>query len=52
MYADQRTVMKNVQLVGVLERMCQGLELTDTQFELAKSDMKASAAAWRTPTIR
>jgi hypothetical protein len=37
MYADQRTVMKNVQLVGVLERMCQGLELTDSQFELAKS---------------
>src|SRR5450631_1471954 len=37
MYADQRTVMKNVQLVGVLERMCQELELTDIQFELAKS---------------
>ncbi|MBN8990650.1 MAG: nucleotidyltransferase [Rhizobiales bacterium] len=37
MYADQRTVMKNVQLVGVLERMCQALELTDSQFELAKS---------------
>src|SRR5579872_6675896 len=37
MYADQRTVMKNVQLVGVLERMCQGLELTDTQFDLARS---------------
>jgi hypothetical protein len=37
MYADQRTVMKNVQIVGVLERMCQALELTDTQFDLAKS---------------
>lgn len=37
MYADQRTVTKNVQLVGVLEMMCQGLELTDSQFELAKS---------------
>jgi hypothetical protein len=37
MYTDQRTVMKNVQLVGILERMCQQLELTDSQFELAKS---------------
>src|ERR1035437_5047647 len=37
MYADQRTIMRNAQLVGVLERLCQGLELNDSQFELAKA---------------
>jgi len=44
MYADQRTIMRNAQLVGVLERLCQGLELTDSQFELAKPVMKRSGA--------
>jgi hypothetical protein len=37
MYADQRTIMRKAQLVGVLERLCQGLELTDSQFESAKA---------------
>jgi hypothetical protein len=41
MYADQRTIMRNAQLVGVLERLCQGLELSDSQFELAKSRYEA-----------
>jgi len=41
MYADQRTIMRNAQLVGVLERLCQGLELTDSQFELAKARYEA-----------
>jgi hypothetical protein len=41
MYADQLTIMKNVQLVGVLERICQGLELTDSQFESAKGRYEA-----------
>ena len=41
MYADQRTILRNAQLVGVLERLCQGLELTDRQFELAKSRYEA-----------
>jgi hypothetical protein len=41
MYADQRTIMRNAQLIGVLERLCQGLELTDSQFELAKARYEA-----------
>lgn len=41
MYADQRTIIRNAQLVGVLERLCQGLELTDSQFELAKARYEA-----------
>jgi hypothetical protein len=41
MYADQRTIMRNAELVGVLERLCQGLELTDSQFELAKARYEA-----------
>lgn len=41
MYADQRTIMRNAKLVSVLERLCQGLELTDSQFELAKARYEA-----------
>lgn len=41
MYADQRTNLKNVELVGVLERLCQALELSDTQFENAKGKYEA-----------
>jgi hypothetical protein len=37
MLIDQRTNLKNTELVGVLERLCQGLELSDTQFALAKN---------------
>jgi L-ribulose-5-phosphate 4-epimerase len=33
--------MRNAELVGVLERLCQGLELTDSQFELAKARYEA-----------
>jgi len=35
MYVDQ-IMMRKAELVGVLERMCQALELTDAQYETAK----------------
>jgi hypothetical protein len=36
MYVDQRTIMKKAELVGVLEQLCQALELSDAQYQLAK----------------
>ena len=41
MYIDQHTHLKNAELVGVLERLCQELELTDTQLQVAKDRYKA-----------
>jgi hypothetical protein len=36
MNVDQRTIMKKAELVGVLEQLCQALELSDAQYQLAK----------------
>lgn len=36
MYSDQVMILRKAELVGVLERICQSLELTDTQYQSAK----------------
>ncbi len=36
MYSDQMIMMRKTELVGLLERICQSLELTDTQYQSAK----------------
>lgn len=36
MQFDQRSSARKAQLVGILDRLCESLELTDAQFELAK----------------
>jgi hypothetical protein len=44
-HSPPRLIARKVQLVGVLERLCEALELTPTQFELAKQRYEA-AGAW------
>lgn len=39
------SVLKRAQIAGILERVCQEIELTDAQFELAKSRYEA-AGGW------
>ena len=41
MCVDRNTQLKNVELVGVLERLCQTLELSDSQYENAKGRYEA-----------
>ena len=36
MLTDDGLLLRKAELLGVLERLCQGLELTDAQFQLAK----------------
>lgn len=36
MLTDERLLLRKAELLGVLERLCQGLELSDAQVELAK----------------
>jgi Second Messenger Oligonucleotide or Dinucleotide Synthetase domain len=36
MYVDRRVIARKSQLINILERLCQALELTDTQYALAK----------------
>jgi hypothetical protein len=36
MYIDQRTVLRKAELVGILEHICEALELTDAQCALAE----------------
>jgi hypothetical protein len=43
--ASVESVLKRAQIAGILERTCQALELTEAQFELAKSRYEA-AGAW------
>jgi hypothetical protein len=43
--ASVESVLKRAQIAGILERVCQNLELTDTQFQLAKSRYEA-AGTW------
>lgn len=45
MFVDQRLQLKKAELVGVLESMCQALEPTDTQLQLAQ-DRYESAGQW------
>ena len=41
MLTDDGLLLRKAELLGVLERLCQGLELTDAQFELAKERYEA-----------
>lgn len=43
--ASVESVLKRAQIAGILERVCQDLELTDAQFQLAKSRYEA-AGTW------
>ena len=45
MLTDDGLLLRKGELLGVLERLCQGLELTDTQFETAKERYEA-VGAW------
>jgi hypothetical protein len=36
MYVDRRVIARKSQLIYILERLCQTLELTDAQYALAK----------------
>ena len=45
MLTDEGLLLRKGELLGVLERLCQGLELTDTQFETAKERYEA-VGAW------
>lgn len=42
---DHRVQLRKAELVGVLERLCQSLELTDTQYQQAKQRYEA-VGAW------
>jgi hypothetical protein len=42
---SRESVVKRAQIAGILERVCQEIELTDAQFELAKSRYEA-AGGW------
>jgi hypothetical protein len=48
---DTRLIARKDQLVGILELLCQSLELTEAQFELAKKRYEGVGSGWRRPTI-
>lgn len=55
MYPDHRMILRKAELVGVLERICQSLELTDTQYETAKERYEGVGkwlAAGESPLLR
>jgi hypothetical protein len=45
MVTGEDLLLRKAELLGVLERLCQGLELTDTQFQTAKERYEA-VGAW------
>ncbi len=45
MYIDRRLSLRKTETVGILERMCQSLELTATQYDTAKGRYEA-VGAW------
>ena len=55
MSVDTRMILRKAELIGVLERMCQSLELTDTQERLAQERYEAIGAylaASKDPLLR
>ena len=45
MFVDRRMMLRKAETVGILERMCQALELTATQYDTAKSRYE-SVGTW------
>jgi hypothetical protein len=45
MFVDQRMMLRKAETVGILERMCEALELTATQYDTAKTRYE-SAGKW------